>query len=127
MAMAASLSGAEICRPGLSATDGGRVAAADAGFVLACLRRPGAGLVDLWSQADQASCRSGRFGAAATSALPRAAARPVRGPALRADHSAAGLVDCERRRVARSMGLERHPDRRGKFDQRAWLDRFLAR
>ncbi len=29
--------------------------------------------------------------------------------------------------VARSMGLERHPDRCGELDQRAWMDRFLAR
>ena len=58
MAVVASLSGAEVCRPGLPATDGERIAAADAGFVLACLRRLRAGLVDVWAQADQASCRS---------------------------------------------------------------------
>ena len=56
MAMVAGLFGAEVCRPGLSAIDGGRIAAADAGLVLACLRRLRAGLVDVWAQADQASC-----------------------------------------------------------------------
>src|ERR1700678_139259 len=101
MAVAARFSGAEACRPGLPATDGERIAAADAGLVLAGLCRLRAGLVDIRAQADQASCRCGCFGAAAAGALSRPAERPVHRPALRADDSAAGLVDREGHELAR--------------------------
>ncbi len=97
------------CQPGLRPTGGGRAYSADAGFVPAGLRRPGAGLVDVWAQADPASRERGCAGASAAVAVPCAAQRPLHRPALCADDSYGwpGGWRCLAE-LAGAMGLERY-------------------